>query len=94
LPASLPRAAFEAALAEARNGHRSFTMIDDAQCSKRVLPRISRIRFERKIRRWRAVLRREAGERENFFVAKIRDSESVQRLLERRCRSSMTSIEQ
>jgi hypothetical protein len=31
-----------------------------------------------KIRPWRAVLRREGGEHENFFIAKSRDSESAQ----------------
>jgi hypothetical protein len=30
-----------------------------------------------KIRFWRAPMRREAGEHENFFIAKIRDSESA-----------------
>jgi hypothetical protein len=32
-----------------------------------------------KNRFWRATMRREAGNRENFFIAKNRDSESVQR---------------
>jgi hypothetical protein len=49
LTAALSRAALEAALAEARAGHRSFTMMDDAQCSaSRMSPRISRNRFEQK----------------------------------------------
>jgi hypothetical protein len=32
-----------------------------------------------KNRFWRAPMRREAGEHENFFIAKTRDSESEQR---------------
>jgi hypothetical protein len=36
-----------------------------------------------KIRVWRAPMRREGVGRENFFIAKIRDSESVRALLER-----------
>jgi hypothetical protein len=32
-----------------------------------------------KNRFWRAAMRREAGQRENFFIAKNRDSESAQR---------------
>jgi hypothetical protein len=32
-----------------------------------------------KNRFWRAAMRREAGERENFFIAKNGDSESAQR---------------
>jgi hypothetical protein len=49
-------------------------------------------RFEEKVAResadairsknrfWRAAMRREAGERENLFIAKNRDSESAQRV--------------
>jgi hypothetical protein len=32
-----------------------------------------------KIRFWRATMRRKAGQRENFFIAKNRDSESARR---------------
>jgi hypothetical protein len=38
-----------------------------------------------KNRFWRAAMRREAGERENYLIAKIRDSESAQRAFGRRC---------
>ena len=45
----------------------------------------SRIRF------WRATMRREAGERENFFVAKVRDSESARSTFHRpRRRATMS----
>ena len=46
-----------------------------------------------KIRFWRAPMRREAGGHENFFIAKSRDSESVQRAFGRPRRDSVTSIE-
>jgi hypothetical protein len=45
-----------------------------------------------KNRFWRAAMSGEAGEHENFFVAKIRDSESAQRAFDRRRREAMTSI--
>jgi hypothetical protein len=38
-----------------------------------------------KIRVWRASMRREGTDRENFFIAKNRDSESAKRLLEHLC---------
>jgi hypothetical protein len=37
-----------------------------------------------KNRFWRVPMRREAGEHENFFIAKNRDSESAKRTFERR----------
>jgi hypothetical protein len=47
-------------------------------------PKIARLanqrrRFRAKNRFWRAAMRREAGQHENFFIAKNRDSESAQR---------------
>jgi hypothetical protein len=36
-----------------------------------------------KNRFWRAAMRREAGNHENFFIAKNRDSESAQRVFNR-----------
>jgi hypothetical protein len=41
--------------------------------------RIGGVSIRSKNRFWRAPMRREAGGHENFFVAKTRDSESVQR---------------
>jgi hypothetical protein len=40
---------------------------------------------------WRAAMRREAGQHENFFIAKNRDSESAQRAFSRYRRLAMTS---
>jgi hypothetical protein len=45
-----------------------------------------------KNRIWRVALRREAGEHENFFIAKTRDSESVLRAFCRHRLIGMTSI--
>jgi hypothetical protein len=45
-----------------------------------------------KNRIWRAALRREAGGHENFFVAKNRDSESVQRTFDRHRSVATTAI--
>jgi hypothetical protein len=42
---------------------------------------------------WRAPMTREAAERENFFIAKKRDSESTQRTFDRLKRSAMTSLD-
>jgi hypothetical protein len=47
-------------------------------------PRESGAAIRAKIRFWRATMRREAVDDENFFIAKIRDSESVQRAFSRR----------
>jgi len=44
-----------------------------------------------KIRFWRAPMRREAGEHENFFIAKNRDSESAQHAFDRHRRLATTS---
>jgi hypothetical protein len=44
-----------------------------------------------KNRFWRAAMRREGGEHENFFIAKNRDSESAQRAFAGRRRVAMTS---
>jgi hypothetical protein len=44
-----------------------------------------------KNRFWRAPMRREAGEHENFFIAKNRDSESAQRAFEGYQRVATTS---
>jgi hypothetical protein len=54
-------------------------------------PRISRNRFAQKNRFWRATMSYEAGERENFSIAKIRDSESAQRVFEPLRRPAITS---
>jgi hypothetical protein len=43
-----------------------------------------------KIRFWRATLSSEAGEHENFFIAKICDSESVLRAFGRSRRRAVT----
>jgi hypothetical protein len=40
---------------------------------------------------WRAAMRPEAGGHENFFIAKIRDSESVQRTFGRHSSASRAS---
>src|SRR6478735_10454080 len=45
-----------------------------------------------KNRIWRVPLRHEAGEHENFFIAKSRDSESAQRAFQRHRRAAGTSI--
>jgi len=42
---------------------------------------------------WRAPMTREAAERENFFIAKKRDSESTQRTFDRLKRAAMTSLD-
>jgi hypothetical protein len=44
-----------------------------------VAPANQRRTIPAKIRFWRAPMRHEAGEHENFFIAKNRDSESAQR---------------
>jgi hypothetical protein len=45
--------------------------------------RESAVAIRAKNRFWRAAMRREAGQRENFFIAKNRDSESAQRAFSR-----------
>ena len=58
--------------------HRSFTIIANSRAQDRRLDVTNQPRAIRaKIRFWRAPMRREAGEHENFFIAKIRDSESA-----------------
>jgi hypothetical protein len=57
-------------------------------------PRISRNRFRAKIRVWRAPMRREGVGRENFYIAKTRDSESVRAVFEHIFRYSATPIAQ
>ena len=58
--------------------HRSFTIIAKSRARHRLLDVANQPRAIRaKIRFWRAPMRREAGEHENFFIAKIRDSESA-----------------
>jgi hypothetical protein len=63
------------------NVHQSFTMIADASSQNQNVPRESVDAIRAKIRFWRATMRREAGEHENFFVAKVCDSESAQRAI-------------
>jgi hypothetical protein len=59
--------------------HQSFTIIGDAIARCGNHGRESAAAILAKIRFWRAPMRRKAGERENFFIAKNRDSESTQR---------------
>jgi hypothetical protein len=63
-----------------RRVHQSFIMTDDAarRFSKSSIAN-HRGAIRAKNRFWRAAMRRKAGERENFFIAKNRDSESAQR---------------
>ena len=49
-------------------------------------------RDSQKNRFWRAAMRRKAGDHENFFIAKNRDSESAQRRLSRHRSVAPTSI--
>jgi hypothetical protein len=56
--------------------------------------RISRARFAQKTGFGERAMRREAGEHENFFIAKNRDSESAQGAFGRLRRVVTTSIEQ
>src|ERR1700759_146807 len=48
--------------------------------------------MRKKNRFWRAVMSHEAGEHENFFIAKNRDSESAKRALQRHLRSATTCL--
>ncbi|MDP2409815.1 MAG: hypothetical protein Q8M26_05975 [Pseudolabrys sp.] len=52
-------------------------MIVDAVAADQKSRRESAPAIRAKIRFWRAPMRREAGEHENLFVAKNRDSESA-----------------
>jgi hypothetical protein len=79
---------------EARAGHRSFTMTDDCGCWRGDAAANQPQSIRAEIRFWRVVLRREACNRENFFIAKNRDSESARRPFERFLRSCATSITQ
>jgi hypothetical protein len=45
-----------------------------------------------KNRFWRAQMRRDGGDSENFFIAKNGDSESTQRVFGRRCRVAMCAM--
>jgi hypothetical protein len=59
--------------------HQLFTISDDAPRAAKNHGGESAAAILAKIRFWRAAMRREAGEHENFFIAKNRDSESAQR---------------
>jgi hypothetical protein len=63
--------------------HQSFTITGDASRARSdaVANQPQSIRAKNRI--WRASMRREAGEHENFFIAKNRDSESAYRAIER-----------
>jgi hypothetical protein len=45
-----------------------------------------------KNRFWRAPMRRDGGDRENFFIAKNCDSESMSRAFGRHCRVAMRAM--
>jgi hypothetical protein len=55
----------------------------DASRAAKKCPCESAPAIRSKIRFWRAPMRREAGEHENLFIAKNRDSESAQRVFDR-----------
>jgi hypothetical protein len=59
--------------------HQSFTMNGAASHETKIAPRESAAAIRAKNRFWRAAMRREADQHENFFIAKNRDSESAQR---------------
>src|SRR5580704_6690466 len=64
--------------------HRSFTIIAKSRARDRRFEAANQPRAIRaKNRFWRAPMRREAGEHENFFIAKNRDSESAKRVFGR-----------
>jgi hypothetical protein len=67
-------------------------MMVDASLGRKRVARESAAVILAKIWFWRAPMRREAGEHENFFVAKIRDSESVQRAFRRQLAVAMTPL--
>jgi hypothetical protein len=70
--------------------HRSFIMIGDASRGPKWLcESVAAIRVKNRF--WRVPMRREAGEHENFFIAKNRDSESAQRAFDRYPRAATAS---
>jgi hypothetical protein len=72
--------------------HRSFSISGEA--SRRAMRDRrceSAVAIRAKNRFWRAAMRREADWRENFFVAKIRDSESALRAFDRQRSAAATS---
>jgi hypothetical protein len=60
--------------------HQSFTITGDASRALGHAAANQPQSIRSKNRFWRATMRREAGEHENFFIAKMRDSESAQRV--------------
>jgi len=73
-----------------RGLHISFTMSVGGSCDPK-MPANQRRAIRAKIRFWRAPMRREAGEHENFFIAKNRDSESALRAFGRHRWAATTS---
>jgi hypothetical protein len=71
--------------------HQLFTITGDALRDVEIAASESAAAILAKIRFWRATMRRKAGEHENFFIAKNRDSESTQRAFCRLRRVAMTS---
>jgi hypothetical protein len=71
--------------------HRSFKSVTMDRAKEKPRPE-SAAAIPAKNRFWRAAMRREAGEHENFFVAKNCDSESAQRAFGRLGRVAMTAI--
>jgi hypothetical protein len=65
------------------HAYRSFMMFGEVRRRPFMQPRISRIRFERRIGVWRAPMRRQGANREKFFCCKNFDSESVRHPSER-----------
>jgi hypothetical protein len=63
--------------------HQSFTITGDASRELGHAAANQPQSIRSKNRLWRATMSCEAGEHENFFIAKIRDSESAQRVFER-----------
>jgi hypothetical protein len=63
--------------------HRSFKSVTMHRAEEKSHPE-SATAILAKTRFWRAAMRREAGEHENFFIAKNCDSESAQRAFNRR----------
>jgi hypothetical protein len=55
-----------------------------------VANRLAAIRIKNRF--WRAAMRRKAGQRKNFFIAKNRDSESAQPALHRAARRATISV--
>jgi hypothetical protein len=71
--------------------HQLFTITVDASRDVEIVASESAAAILAKIRFWRATMRRKAGEHENFFIAKNRDSESTQRAFWWLPRVAMTS---